>query len=103
MKGNKKAWKEMKKYNMYDVLALQEFYEKIMPWDNGIIFGIYTDEDQMNVCHCGSSEFAKNGFYYTNAGKFQKFKCKNCGAESRSSQNLLSKEKKQNTHRKTVK
>jgi len=33
MKGNKAAWREMQKYNTYDVLALEELYNKIVKWD----------------------------------------------------------------------
>lgn len=32
LKGNKKAWDEMKLYNIHDVLATEEFYEKIKGW-----------------------------------------------------------------------
>lgn len=30
--GNKKAWDEMKEYNIHDVLATEELYEKIKAW-----------------------------------------------------------------------
>lgn len=32
LKGNMKAWEEMKKYNIHDVLSTEEFYNKIKAW-----------------------------------------------------------------------
>jgi hypothetical protein len=91
--GNLEAWKEMELYNKYDVLALEELYNILIPWDNSLNFNLYHDEED-HVCKCGSTDFIKNGFYYTSSGKFQKHKCKSCGAEHRDKQNLFSKEKR---------
>lgn len=93
MLGNLDAWKEMELYNKYDVLSLEELYNKLIPWDNSIDFNLYHD-NETNVCKCGSDDFAKNGFYYTSAGKYQKHKCKDCGHETRSKENLFSKAKR---------
>lgn len=95
LKGNLEAWKEMEEYNKYDVLALEELYDILAPWQgvNGVNYNLYTDDEE-NVCKCGSKHFIKNGFYYTNVGKFQKHKCKECGAEVRDRANLFSKEKR---------
>src|ERR1700722_931483 len=35
LKGNKKAWAAMKEYNIFDVLATEELYKKLIPYDNG--------------------------------------------------------------------
>ena len=91
--GNIEAWKEMEVYNKHDVLALEELFTKLIPWDSAVNFNIYNDEE-INTCKCGSNIFTRNGYYYTSAGKFQRYKCKDCGAESRDKINLLSKEKK---------
>jgi hypothetical protein len=93
LKGNPLAWDEMETYNKYDVLALEELYNNIAPWGININFNVFHDEEE-HVCKCGSKEHIKNGFYRTNMGKFQKYKCKSCGAESRDRHNLFSKEKK---------
>ena len=86
--NNKEAWAEMKEYNMYDVLSLEELYFKLIPWDNTLNFNTY-HEDDIHVCKCGSVDFAKAGFHYTNAAKFQKHRCKDCGAIHRDKENLL--------------
>jgi hypothetical protein len=91
--GNIEAWKEMEQYNKYDVLSLEELYRKLIPWENTINFNAYHDELD-NVCKCGSTTFVKNGFYYTSAGKYQKHRCKQCGAEHRDKENLFSKDKR---------
>ena len=91
LKGNMDAWDEMERYNKYDVLSLEELYEVLIPWDDTINYTVYYEED---VCSCGSTNLVKNGFYYTNASKFQKYKCKDCGAEYRDKTNLIKKEKR---------
>lgn len=84
-RGNKEAWDEMKVYNEYDVLSLEELYEVMLPWDDSINFTIYFEDDR---CSCGSTNIKKNGIYYTNATKYQKYKCADCGKEYRDSTNI---------------
>lgn len=91
--GNKAAWREMEKYNKHDVLALEELYYKLIPWDNTINFNIYSADTELE-CQCGNTTFKKNGFAYTSSGKYQRFTCTKCGSETRSKENLLSKEKR---------
>lgn len=93
LNGNMKAWKEMEKYNKYDVLSLEELYEKLQPWDRSINFNVYSD-DIATQCSCGSKRLQKNGHAYTSVGKYQRYSCAVCGAEVRARENLLSKEKK---------
>lgn len=98
--GNKNAWKEMEKYNKYDVLSLEELYLKLQPWDNSINFNLYHETTSL-ICGCGSADFRKNGFAYYSSGKFQRHTCARCGAEVRDSKNMFSKEKKASLKRKT--
>jgi hypothetical protein len=89
LSGNIKAWKEMERYNKYDVLSLEELYTKLIPWDSSINFNLYKEGTAI-VCTCGSENFIKRGFFYTSTGKFQRHKCSDCGAETRDRKNLLS-------------
>jgi uncharacterized protein YprB with RNaseH-like and TPR domain len=91
--GNLEAWREMEKYNKHDVLALEELYEKLSPWDTSISFNVYHDREDF-VCQCGHPAFARWGFKYTNGAKYQRLKCKRCGAEYREKMNLLTKPKR---------
>jgi len=93
LKGNQKAWKCMEKYNKYDVLALEELYKVLIPWDSTINFSLYYDDETV-VCTCGSKDFRNKGYAYTQTGKFRRYKCNSCGKETRSRENLFSKEKK---------
>ncbi len=90
---NKEAFKELKEYNTYDVLSLEELFSIMLPWESASLFDVYGHADDQQ-CTCGHKLFKKCGFHYTATGKFQKHKCKNCGAEYRDNQNLLSKEEK---------
>lgn len=98
LKGNVEAWDEMKLYNMHDVLALEEFFGHIAPWGIRLNFNLFTDDEDQS-CICGSQEHMKYGFYYTEMGKFQRYKCKKCGHISRDRHNLFTKEKKDTLNR----
>lgn len=99
--GNIEAWKEMETYNKHDVLATEELYQKLMPWDNTVNFNLYREGTE-NACSCGSKDFYKYGFYYTQKGKFQRYQCKACGSETHDSTNLLGKAKVESIKKRTV-
>lgn len=95
MEGNKEAYKELREYNVADILSTEELFFKLAPWDSSINLSVYSDNlDFTHRCFCGSEDFKKHGFVYSNSGKFQRFICNSCGNESRSSENLLIKEKR---------
>lgn len=99
LKGNLQAWKEMEKYNKYDVLSLQELYNTLLPWaKNTPNFNVYHNEYH-HICPCGSKDLKRYGFAFTATGKFQRFVCKACGRESRDSKNMLEKEKRDSLKR----
>lgn len=87
--GNLAAWREMERYNKKDVLALEELYEKLAPWDTSISRNVYHGREDF-VCQCGHPAFQRYGFSYSNGAKYQRLKCKACGAEYRSAENHLS-------------
>lgn len=93
LKGNKKAFKAMKEYNILDVTSLEELFKKFLPWENAALYDLYYTDDTIR-CTCGSTDFKKNGFYRTNACKYQKYRCKKCGAEYRDTQNLEDKNRR---------
>lgn len=84
MAGDKAAWREMRLYNEYDVLSLEETYLHLRPWDDrhpNVNFG----ESAENRCPpCGSADLAPKGYAHTNTGKYQRYQCNDCGAWSRS-------------------
>jgi len=90
---DKRAWKEMEKYNKLDVTSLEELYHRIIPWDNSVNFNLYHDKPE-HICKCGSKKFIKNGFAYTSLGKYQRFSCSKCGSEVKSRENLFPRDKR---------
>lgn len=81
MKGNLKAWDAMAEYNRWDILSLEEYYEKIRPWAIDFNFKAWNGDDL--VCSCGSRSFTKNGSRPFRGGMYQRLHCKDCGAEHR--------------------
>lgn len=94
LKGNVAAWNEMKRYNIHDVLATEELYTKLAAWDTTINMNVYHDGHHNNCSACDSSNLKRWGYRYTNTGKFQRYVCGDCGAESKGTENLFTKEKK---------
>lgn len=92
--GNPAAWSEMAEYNKYDVLSLQELYEKLRPWDSrGPNLNLYYSDVSVR-CSCGSDDLKHSGYWYTNLSKFDQFTCNSCGAHVRGRVNLLTKDKR---------
>ena len=80
LKDNIKAWQEMEEYNKHDVLALEELYLKMQPWDNKVDLSKYMEVEGM-LCNCGSTKFKKHGFTVSGKNKYRRLICTKCGAE----------------------
>ncbi len=84
---NKKAWQVMDKYNRHDVLATEELYfNTLFTWDNDTNYFNY--QADQNLCRCGSNDWVRNGIHRTPQSQFQRYKCKPCGYEWRSTKSL---------------
>ena len=97
LKGNDEAWEEMKEYNIVDVTALEELYLKMRPWiTNHPNMGVYIEGDDPCCSKCGSTKMRKDGFSYTNTGKYQQYQCseKGCGGWAKGRTNLYGANKK---------
>lgn len=85
MRGNRKAWAAMKKYNIRDVLSMVQVYLKLRPWVPGHPnVAVYSDTDELSCPVCGGQHVEHNGFAFTNVGKYLRYECGDCGAWSRS-------------------
>lgn len=89
LKQNPLAFKEMEKYNKYDVLVLEELYYRLVAWDGPVNFSIYEGEGDGMSCHLCSGDIEKRGYSYTQVGKYQRYRCKDCGTWTRGRDNLL--------------
>ncbi len=98
MEGDQKSLDYMSKYNIHDVLALEDWYIKIRPWipghPNVVLYG--GDITDMRCTRCGSYDLKKDGMYLTPAGRYQAYRCKHCKAFSRSRYADLTKEDRRN-------
>lgn len=96
-KGNPEAIQEMRDYNIVDVTSLQELYEIIAPWSTLLpVFEVYDDEI------ADMTHWVKDGFIYSNLGKYDQYRNTNTGQYRRGQKNLLSKEKKESLLRNIV-
>lgn len=94
LKGNKRAWVEMKRYNKLDVLALEELYHKLSAWEPRLDRLKYVDDIIHGCINCGSDRIKLDGHYYTTRGKYQRYRCKSCGTIMRDNKNKLSTKKR---------
>jgi len=82
-----KWWKLMERYNRQDVKLLEKVYDKLLPFaaapgQGGMPnLGVYADRFACKICEHTKGE--KRGFHYTNAGKYQTWRCHKCGSYSR--------------------
>lgn len=84
LKGNDGAWEAMREYNIQDVLTLEQVYLKLRPWYREHPNVTSEEEKLHHTCpKCGSEKLHSRGYYYTNVGKYQRFKCLCCGGWSR--------------------
>lgn len=85
MSNDPEAWAVMKEYNIQDIALLEGVYNKLKPWiKNHANYSVYTDG--VGVCpNCGSDDYNKRGFYYTNNRKYQRHRCNKCGTWFRNS------------------
>lgn len=84
MARNGEAWEQMEAYNKQDVVLLEKVYDRLKPWIKGHAnHGVY--EDGLCCPNCSSIKYQRRGYAMTNAYKYQRFQCKDCGAWFRAS------------------
>lgn len=84
MKGNPEAWDEMREYNIPDVTSMEQLYIKLRPWYVGHPnVAVYKDSDKMACPKCGSRDLKRDGFSFTQSGKYELYQCQGCQGWSR--------------------
>lgn len=84
-KGCEKSIEEMVAYNKQDVVALEDLYLRIRPWiKSHPNVGTYLESDEPVCPNCGNEKISWQGYYHTPAGRYQSFRCLECGAIGRS-------------------
>jgi len=94
----KKALKEMLRYNKQDVVALEDLYVEIRPWiTSHPNLGLYYSETDTERCpNCGDTDLLWGGYYYTTVGRFRSFRCEKCSAIGRERTSDLKKQERNN-------
>lgn len=79
--GDPKAQKLMEKYNKNDTVITEKLGDRVLPWNpaypNRLLF------DSALCVRCESGLLTKRGFYYASTGKYQTYRCGNCGGYQR--------------------
>lgn len=81
--GDKKAVKEMARYNSQDVELLEKVYTVLQPFaSRRLNMALFSDSDTLVCPSCGGDHLHQRGYYYTSTAKKAKFQCQDCGAWS---------------------
>ena len=85
--GKQEALDEMLAYNIGDVEALRDVYNRLITWDNnGVNMALYNDDHTALCTHCGSDDITSlDGKYaYTAQRRYSLYRCNSCKAVLRS-------------------
>lgn len=98
LRDDPKAWAEMKLYNIDDILAMESLYLKMRPYARfHPNVAVFSEDNKAPACpKCGEQHLVKRGFAYTNVGKFQRYRCEDCGGWSKGRTSLVNKDLAQN-------
>jgi DNA polymerase elongation subunit (family B) len=89
MNKDAEAWSMMEEYNRQDVALLELVFNKLLPWIKPFPnINLYNENGNMRCPRCGSDKLSRNGHDYTQASKYQRFKCKICGSNMRGRKNM---------------
>jgi hypothetical protein len=92
LQDNAAAWREMRRYNVRDVIATEKVYLKLRPWiDNHPNVGAYDPSEKPLCPKCGSDHLIRQGSRVTTLqqGRYPRYQCQNCGGWSRGKEMLL--------------
>lgn len=89
MNGDKDAWKRMEKYNIQDVVLLENLYGNLLPWiKSHPNHNLFSDG---HVCpNCSSSSLQRRGTAISATGTYQRYQCRSCGTWSQSTKSIKS-------------
>jgi DNA polymerase elongation subunit (family B) len=84
MNKDAEAWAQMEEYNREDVVILEGIYEEFKPWiKNHPNVVLYTGMEEDACPACGGTDLKRRGFSYTSNGRYQRYRCSDCGHWSR--------------------
>lgn len=84
--GDMKAWGRLGRYNRGDVAITKPVYIRMKPWIPRKFPNMNLINGTVMVCRipgCNGTTFNRDGFGYNGVSRYQKLRCKNCGAPNR--------------------
>lgn len=82
MAGDAAAWARMKKYNMNDVVLLENVYKRMLPWISGHP-NHSAHAGDVRCPKCGKQNLQRRGPWKNAQGTYQRYQCKDDGAWAR--------------------
>lgn len=85
MAGKAAAWREMREYNLGDIVTLEELYVEMLPWiDTHPNMALYNAGLAKPACpNCGGYHLQSRGLQRTKTQAYHRFQCTDCGSWSR--------------------
>lgn len=82
MAGDEKAWRQMQKYNIRDVVELEKLYLELRPWipTHPTHTDSFNDEGTEACRVCSSTNLERRGLAHTATFSYQRVKCRDCGS-----------------------
>jgi DNA polymerase elongation subunit (family B)/DNA-directed RNA polymerase subunit RPC12/RpoP len=78
MNNDPVAWKLMERYNKQDVALLERLYDRLKPWIRN--HPNHSAHSGVPCCtNCGSENFFRNGWAFTQLLKYPRYRCNDCG------------------------
>jgi len=78
------SWKQMKDYNVGDIEMLNALYSHLLPWIKHPNRALYMETEEEVCPNCGSHNIVKKGIERpARVHAYQRYKCNDCGANSR--------------------
>jgi hypothetical protein len=97
MADNPRAWKELKRYNIDDVVATEKLYKRLRPWiENHPNIPAYSISEAVACPKCASTNLIKSKNRITQQGSYIQYQCKDCGGYARGKTMELTKTKRKN-------
>lgn len=79
MEGDPRAQAKMERYNRQDTILLEKLHTRLLPWiTNHPSLGLFSETGEEACPRCGSKDLRKEGYRYTNVGKYQRYQCRSC-------------------------
>jgi DNA polymerase elongation subunit (family B) len=83
LKGNRDAWQEMRRYNLRDILVLEDVYIKLRPYIVGHPnLGIFVEVNNPVCPKCGG-DVQRRGEYKNRTNIYNRYRCNKCLGWSR--------------------